>query len=143
GGHPTGGTRRRTGDRRAPGGGQDTGSRRDPGDRHGSIFSRPPMAPLSTSDAQAPAGLPEQEETEDAGWGATFWDRPGPAGSMGSRRSGGGGRAMDHGLVKRLRGDVGDRLAEQRRPDAAARVAPRTREEERQAAPALTSHGRS
>ena len=66
------------------------GNRQEPGDRHGSIFSRPPMAPLSTSDAQAPAGLPEQEDSEDASWGATAWDRQGPAGSMGSRRSGGG-----------------------------------------------------
>jgi MinD-like ATPase involved in chromosome partitioning or flagellar assembly len=65
-------------------------SRQEPGDRHGSIFSRPPMAPLSTSDAQAPGGLPEQEDSEDADWGATAWDRQGPAGSMGSRRSGGG-----------------------------------------------------
>jgi hypothetical protein len=65
-------------------------SRQEPGDRHGSVFSRPPMAPLSTSDAQAPAGLPEQEDSEDADWGATAWDRQGPAGSMGSRRSGGG-----------------------------------------------------
>jgi hypothetical protein len=58
------------------------------------------MAPLSTSDAQvpdaqvpdaqAPASLPEPEDSEDAGWGATAWDRQGPAGSMGSRRSGGG-----------------------------------------------------
>jgi MinD-like ATPase involved in chromosome partitioning or flagellar assembly len=66
------------------------GNRQDTGDRHGSIFSRPPMAPLSTSDAQAPAGLSEQEDSEDAGWGATPWGRPGPADSMGSRRSGGG-----------------------------------------------------
>lgn len=66
------------------------GNRQEPGDRHGSIFSRPPMAPLSTSDAQAPAGLPEQEDAEDASWGATAWDRQGPADSMGSRRSGGG-----------------------------------------------------
>ncbi len=65
-------------------------SRQEPGDRHGSIFSRPPMAPLSTSDPQTPAGLPEQEDSEDADWGATAWDRQGPAGSMGSRRSGGG-----------------------------------------------------
>jgi hypothetical protein len=64
--------------------------RQEPGDRHGSVFSRPPMAPLSTSDTQAPAGLPEQEDAEDAGWGVTPWDRQGPAGSMGSRRSGGG-----------------------------------------------------
>lgn len=69
--------------------------RQEPGDRHGSVFSRPPMAPLSTpelstSDTQAPAGLPEQEDAEDAGWGATPWDRQGPADSMGSRRSGGG-----------------------------------------------------
>jgi len=48
------------------------------------------MAPLSTPDAQAPDGLPEQEDSEDASWGATAWDRQGPAGSMGSRRSGGG-----------------------------------------------------
>ncbi|HYY18561.1 MAG TPA: hypothetical protein VE864_06945, partial [Streptosporangiaceae bacterium] len=74
---------------------QEPGNHQEPGDRHGSIFSRPPMAPLSTSDAQAPdvqapAGLPEPEDSEDAGWGATAWDRQGPAGSMGSRRSGGG-----------------------------------------------------
>jgi MinD-like ATPase involved in chromosome partitioning or flagellar assembly len=66
------------------------GNRQEAGDRHGSVFSRPPMAPLSTSDAQAPAGLAEQEDAEDAGWGATPWDRQGPAGSLGSRRSGGG-----------------------------------------------------
>ncbi|HMI22984.1 MAG TPA: hypothetical protein VK594_00725, partial [Streptosporangiaceae bacterium] len=64
--------------------------RQEPGDRPGSAFSRPPMAPLSTSDAPAPAGQPEQEDSADAGWGATAWDRQGPAGSMGSRRSGGG-----------------------------------------------------
>ena len=66
------------------------GNRQEPGDRHGSIFSRPPMAPLSTPDTQAPDDLPEQEDSEDASWGATAWDRQGPAGSMGSRRSGGG-----------------------------------------------------
>jgi hypothetical protein len=65
-------------------------NRQEPGDRHGSIFSRPPMAPLSTSDTQTPAGLPEPEDSEDVGWGATAWDRQGPADSMGSRRSGGG-----------------------------------------------------
>ena len=64
--------------------------RQESGDRHGSVFSRPPMAPLSTSDTQAPAGLPEPEDSEDVGWGATAWDRQGPADSMGSRRSGGG-----------------------------------------------------
>ena len=66
------------------------GNRQEPGDRHGSIFSRPPMAPLSIPDAQASDGLPEQEDSEDASWGASAWDRQGPAGSMGSRRSGGG-----------------------------------------------------
>jgi MinD-like ATPase involved in chromosome partitioning or flagellar assembly len=64
--------------------------RQEPGDRHGSAFSRPPMAPLSTPDAPAPVGQPEQEDSADDGWGATPWDRQGPAGSMGSRRSGGG-----------------------------------------------------
>jgi hypothetical protein len=64
--------------------------RQEPGDRYGSAFSRPPMAPLSTPDAPAPAGQPEQEDSADAGWGATPWDRQDPAGSMGSRRSGGG-----------------------------------------------------
>src|SRR5580692_3553100 len=44
---------------------------------------------------------------------------------------------MDHGLVKRLRGQVGDRLAEQRRLDAAAGMAPMTAEDERQFARAL------
>ena len=48
------------------------------------------MAPLSAADAPAPAGQPEPEDPADAGWGATPWDRQGPAGSMGSRRSGGG-----------------------------------------------------
>ena len=66
------------------------GDRQEPGDRRGSIFSRPPMAPLSIPDAQASDGLPEQEDSEDASWGASAWDRQGPAGSMGSRRSGGG-----------------------------------------------------
>src|SRR6266536_1799359 len=37
---------------------------------------------------------------------------------------------MDHGLVKRLRGDVGDRLAEQRRLDAAAGMPPMTGEDD-------------
>jgi hypothetical protein len=69
---------------------QDTGNRQEPGDRHGSIFSRPPMAPLPTSDAETPTGLSEQEDSADDGWGATSWDRPGAADSMGSRRSGGG-----------------------------------------------------
>ncbi|MGH3178179.1 MAG: CpaF family protein [Streptosporangiaceae bacterium] len=46
---------------------------------------------------------------------------------------------MDHGLVKRLRGDVGDRLAEQRRLDAAAGMPPMTSEDERQFARALIS----
>jgi MinD-like ATPase involved in chromosome partitioning or flagellar assembly len=65
------------------------GNRQEAGNR--SVFSRAPMAPLSTSDAQAPAGLPDQEDSsEDVGWGATAWDRQGPPGSMGSRRSGGG-----------------------------------------------------
>jgi hypothetical protein len=68
---------------------QDTGNRQETGNRPGSIFSRPPMAPLSTSDAPAPAGQPEQQESEDAGWGATAWDRQGPAGSLGSRSGGG------------------------------------------------------
>jgi MinD-like ATPase involved in chromosome partitioning or flagellar assembly len=60
------------------------------GNRQDILFSRPPMTPLSTSDAQTPADLPEQEDPEDAGWGAAPWDRQGPAGSMGSRRSGEG-----------------------------------------------------
>jgi hypothetical protein len=62
------------------------------------------MPPLSTSDAPAPAGppgsaapaasagpagQPDQEDSEDAGWGATAWDRQGPAGSLGSRSGGG------------------------------------------------------
>jgi pilus assembly protein CpaF len=46
---------------------------------------------------------------------------------------------MDHGLVKRLRGDVGDRLAEQRRLDAAAGMPPMSGEDERQFARALIS----
>jgi MinD-like ATPase involved in chromosome partitioning or flagellar assembly len=83
--HAHGANRQDSGDR------QDSANRQDSGDRHGSIFSRPPMAPLSTADTQAPAGLPEPEDSSaDPGWGATAWDRQGPAGSMGSRRSGGG-----------------------------------------------------
>src|SRR5580704_4770961 len=46
---------------------------------------------------------------------------------------------MDHTLVKRLRGDVGDRLAEQRRLDAAAGMSPMTGEDERQFARAIIS----
>jgi Flp pilus assembly CpaF family ATPase len=46
---------------------------------------------------------------------------------------------MDHGLVKRLRGEVGDRLAEQRRLDAAAGMPPMTGEDERQFARAIVS----
>src|ERR1700722_729658 len=44
---------------------------------------------------------------------------------------------MDHGVVKRLRGDVGDRLAEQRRRAAAAGLQPMSGEDERQFARAL------
>src|SRR5260370_8418702 len=44
---------------------------------------------------------------------------------------------MDHSVVKRLRGDVGDRLAEQRRRDAAAGLQPMSGEDERQFARAL------
>src|SRR3984957_20674386 len=55
---------------------------------------------------------------------------------------------MDHGVVKRLRGDVGDRLAEQRRRAAAAGVQPMSGEDERQFARAiiaqvLEEHARS
>jgi pilus assembly protein CpaF len=44
---------------------------------------------------------------------------------------------MDHGVVKRLRGEVGDRLAEQRRLDAAAGMPMMSGEDERQFARAL------
>ncbi|HVT66956.1 MAG TPA: ATPase, T2SS/T4P/T4SS family, partial [Trebonia sp.] len=44
---------------------------------------------------------------------------------------------MDHGLVKRLRGEVGDRLAQQRRQDSASGVPPMSPEDERQFARAL------
>src|SRR6266567_3344210 len=55
---------------------------------------------------------------------------------------------MDHGLVKRLRGEVGDRLAEQRRIDMAAGMSPMSGEDERQFARAviaqvLEDHARS
>src|ERR1700727_2394019 len=55
---------------------------------------------------------------------------------------------MDHSAVKRLRGDVGDRLAEQRRRDAAAGLQPMSGEDERQYARAiiaqvLEEHARS
>jgi pilus assembly protein CpaF len=46
---------------------------------------------------------------------------------------------VDHTLVKRLRGDVGDRLAQQRRQDAASGVSPMSPEDERQFARALIS----
>ncbi|RAY12166.1 CpaF family protein [Actinomadura craniellae] len=44
---------------------------------------------------------------------------------------------MDHGLVKRLRQEVGDRLAQQRRLDAGAGLPPMSGEDERQFARAL------
>jgi pilus assembly protein CpaF len=44
---------------------------------------------------------------------------------------------VDHGVVKRLRSQVGDRLAEQRRLDATAGMPPMTAEDERQFARAL------
>jgi pilus assembly protein CpaF len=44
---------------------------------------------------------------------------------------------VDHGLVKRLRGDVGDRLAEQRRLDAASGLPQMAGEDERQYARAV------
>src|ERR671915_1291119 len=46
---------------------------------------------------------------------------------------------MDHALVKRLRQEVGDRLAHQRRLDAAAGMQPMSAEDERQFARALIS----
>jgi pilus assembly protein CpaF len=46
---------------------------------------------------------------------------------------------MDHGLVKRLRAEVGDRLAGQRRLDAAAGLPPMSGEDERQYARALVT----
>ena len=46
---------------------------------------------------------------------------------------------MDHGLVKRLRQEVGDRLAQQRRLDAASGLPPMSGEDERQYARALIS----
>ncbi|MFI6811433.1 CpaF family protein [Nonomuraea sp. NPDC050328] len=46
---------------------------------------------------------------------------------------------IDHGLVKRFRQEVGDRLAHQRRLDAANGLAPMTGEDERQFARALIS----
>ncbi|MEY9905324.1 pilus assembly protein CpaF [Catenulispora sp. MAP12-49] len=46
---------------------------------------------------------------------------------------------IDHGLVKRLRQEVGDRLAEQRRADQASRLPPMTGEDERQYARALVA----
>jgi pilus assembly protein CpaF len=49
----------------------------------------------------------------------------------------GGGDGVDHNLVKRLRGEVGDRLAGQRRLDAAAGHPPMSGEDERQFARAL------
>ena len=48
-----------------------------------------------------------------------------------------GGDGMDHTLVKRLRGEVGARLAEQRRLDGSAGLAPMSGEDERQFARAL------
>ena len=44
---------------------------------------------------------------------------------------------MDHGLVKRLRQEVGDRLAEQRRLDQISGLPPMTSEDERQYARAV------
>jgi len=44
---------------------------------------------------------------------------------------------VDHGAVKRLRSQVGDRLAQQRRLDATAGMPPMTAEDERQFARAL------
>jgi pilus assembly protein CpaF len=46
---------------------------------------------------------------------------------------------VDHSLVKRLRQEVGDRLAQQRRLDAASGMAPMSGEDERQYARALIS----
>jgi pilus assembly protein CpaF len=46
---------------------------------------------------------------------------------------------MDHGVVKRLRGEVGDRLSGQRRLDAAAGLPPMSGEDERQFARALVA----
>ena len=72
-----------------------------PGGGSGSFFSRPPMPPLAPAPAPAPAGAAaaagpdpagpsDPEHREDSGWGAVPWERPGPAGSTGSSRPGGG-----------------------------------------------------
>src|SRR5580693_7142688 len=50
-----------------------------------------------------------------------------------------GGDRMDHALVKRLRGEVGVRLAEQRRLDASGGMPPMSGEDERQFARALVA----
>lgn len=55
---------------------------------------------------------------------------------------------MDHGLVKRFRQEVGDRIAEQRRTDAASGLSPMSADDERQYARAviaqvLETHARS
>ena len=56
---------------------------------------------------------------------------------MSPRPSRAGGDGVDHPLVKRLRGEVGARLAEQRRLDASAGMPPMSGEDERQFARAL------
>ena len=56
-----------------------------------------------------------------------------------SRPSPEGRDGVDHSLVKRLRGDVGDRLAEQRRLDASVGMPPMSGEDERQFARALVA----
>jgi len=57
--------------------------------------------------------------------------------AMAAPPTGRGGDIVDHLLVKRLRADVGNRLAEQRRLDAAAGRAPMSAEDERQFARAI------
>ena len=59
------------------------------------------------------------------------------AGPGGPGRGPGGGDGVDHVLVKRLRGEVGHRLAEQRRRHAATGLGPVSGEDERQLARAL------
>jgi MinD-like ATPase involved in chromosome partitioning or flagellar assembly len=55
-------------------------------DRARSVFTRAPMTPLPPPAAEATvtAAAGDQEDSEDVGWGAAPWERPGPS------RSGGG-----------------------------------------------------
>ena len=101
--------------------------------------SRAARGPANQPGRGRHAGAARRSRSDDRwsgdGQGGGWWCRGGQAGPP--VMAGTGMSCVDHGLVKRMRAEVGDRLAEQRRRDAASGVPPMSGEDERQFARAL------